>query len=184
MAFQCCPAAFVTSRPSRPIWITKKKQKQAVKFLARFQLILRRKFCLFKIIAAIFLFGDFHFQLRMNESVLGGNSSKDNCHRHVDPHDLQIIFFSDKKTERRQSEQETAVSDWPSSSQTKIFFGSFSWVIQVSSSSVRLSLDIIFNCEWKFQILRDIWINTRLADLNVTWFESRPIQTLRRHFEF
>ena len=97
MAFQCCPAAFVTSRPSRPIWITKKKQKQAVKFVARFQLILRRKFCLFKIIAAIFLFGDFHFQLRMNESVLGGNSLKDNCHRHVDPHDLQIIFFPTRK---------------------------------------------------------------------------------------
>ena len=77
--------------------LNKKKQKQAVKFVARFQLILRRKFCLLKIIAAIFLFGDFHFQLRMNESVLGGNSLKDNCHRHVDPHDLQIIFFPTRK---------------------------------------------------------------------------------------
>ena len=156
MAFQCCPAAFVTSRPSRPIWI-KKKQKQAVKFVARFQLILRRKFCLFKIIAAIFLFGDFHFQLRMNESVLGGNSLKDNCHRHVDPHDLQIIFFF------RQENGTTAI--WAGNGgfwlavvvTNKNIFGSFCWVIQVSSSSVRLSLDIIFNCEWKFQILRDIW---------------------------
>ena len=137
--------------------LNKKKQKQAVKFVARFQLILRRKFCLFKIIAAIFLFGDFHFQLRMNESVLGGNSSKDNCHRHVDPHDLQIIFFSDKKTERRQSEQETAVSDWPSSSQTKIFLDPFvgSFKCQVQVCAYLLTSFSIVNENSKFYVTFD-----------------------------